>query len=49
MGITGLKDMSLSKPRETVKDGKPGVLPCVHGFAKPGVHGVIKSLAQLSN
>ena len=37
-GITDSKDMSLSKLREIVKDGKPGM---------PAVHGVAKSWTQL--
>ena len=39
-GITDSKDMSLSKLREIVKDGKPGM---------PAVHGVAKSWTRLSD
>ena len=38
-GITDLKDMSLNKFREIVKDRKT---------SQPAVHGVTKSWAQLS-
>ena len=39
-GITDSKDMSLSKLREIVKDGKPGM---------PAVHGVTKNQTQMNN